>query len=216
MVGGQPQNVDLVNPSCPENMNFLAHIYLSGSNPDVLLGNFMGDQVKGRDLSRFSPGVRTGLQLHRRIDHFTDTHSLTREARKLLQPSMRKYAGVVLDVFYDHFLATSWTKHHHLPLEEFVQDAYDLIERRSEELPERTRFLFGYMKEQDWLGNYVEIDGIERALQGLSRRAVNGAQMAHSKAELLNNYDVLSNNFDVFFPLIKEECKHFLNKVSTN
>ena len=93
-------------------MNFLAHIYLSGSDPDILLGNFMADQIKGRDLSSYGHNVRNGIILHRMIDHFTDTHVVSGEARAILRPSMGKYAGVVLDVFYDHFLATKWNDHH--------------------------------------------------------------------------------------------------------
>ena len=206
MVGAKSKIADIVDLS----MNFLAHIYLSGSDDDVLLGNFMGDQVKGRDLSRFSNGIKKGILLHRRIDHFTDTHEVTAKTRKALHPSMGKYAGVVLDVFYDHFLAINWLAHHSDALEEFVLRTYDLIDQRSEELPEKTKYLFRFMKRQDWLNSYVQVDGIERALIGLSRRAKNGERMANSRAVLIDNYDDISKSFDQFFPLLKQECKDHL------
>jgi len=192
-------------------MNFLAHIYLSGNDPDVLLGNFMADNIKGRDLSRFSDGVRRGIQLHRNIDHFTDTHAISGEGRKILRGSMGKYSGVVLDVFYDHFLAVSWNTHHKVPLELFIQNSYAFIEGRKDEMPEKTIYLFQHMKQHDWLGSYAAIDGIARALTGLSRRVSHGEQMAYSRDVLIDNYDELSNNFDMFFPHLVENCHSFLN-----
>jgi len=191
-------------------MNFLAHIYLSGDDPDILLGNFMADQVKGRDLSRFEETVRNGIVLHRMIDHFTDTNAVSGKARTILRGSMGKYAGVVLDVFYDHFLATKWKDHHHTELSEYIGHVYHLLSGRTEEMPEHTQILFNYMKKNDWLGGYANIEGIERTLVGLSSRVKQGGQMAHSKVELVNNYDELSDNFDEFFPLLKEECRDFL------
>lgn len=172
----------------------------------------MADQVKGRDLSRFSKGVRTGIKLHRHIDHFTDTHSLNVDARRNIRPQMGKYAGVVLDVFQDHFLAKHWTRYHSMPLHKYVEEVYSLLTTRSAEMPERTQFLFGYMKEQDWLGNYATVQGIDRALQGLARRAVNGAQMTHAKEVLVDNYEMLETNFSTFFPAVQTECARFLRK----
>ena len=191
-------------------MNFLAHIYLSGNDPDILLGNFMADKIKGRDLSSYDRSVRNGIIMHRMIDHFTDTNDVSGEARAILRPSMGKYAGVVLDVFYDHFLATSWNDHHDVEYSVFVDKAYRSLSDRTEEMPEHTREMFHYMKKNDWLGGYVEIDGIDRALTGLSSRVKQGQQMARSRAELIKYYDELSDNFDKFFPLLKEKCHLFL------
>lgn len=192
-------------------MNFLAHIYLSGDDPDILLGNFMADQVKGRDLSRFEETVRHGIVLHRMIDHFTDTNAVSGKARAILRGSMGKYAGIVLDVFYDHFLATKWKDHHQTEYSEYVGNIYHLLSGRTEEMPEHTQVLFKYMKKNDWLGGYANIEGIERTLVGLSSRVKQGGQMAYSKVVLVNNYDELSDNFDEFFPLLKEECRAFLD-----
>ena len=208
-------NGKLLNCSGQKPMNFLAHIYLSGDHPDILLGNFMADQIKGRDLSNYSESVRIGIQLHRGIDHFTDTSEINKLCRDLIRPTMGKYAGVVLDVFYDHFLAKNWNSHHSIELNEFVSSTYDFIESRKHEMPPRTQDLFQYMQKQNWLSNYAHIEGIERALIGLSRRAKHGEQMANSKAELINNYDEINDKFDEFFPLIKDFCRDFLleNKV---
>lgn len=170
----------------------------------------MADQIKGRDLSSYGHNVRNGIILHRMIDHFTDTHGVSGEARAILRPSMGKYAGVVLDVFYDHFLATKWNDHHDVEYAVFVEKAYLSLSDRTDEMPEHTSLLFHYMKKNDWLGGYAHVDGIERALTGLASRVQQGEQMARSKAELLKYYDELSNNFDKFFPLLKDECHLFL------
>ncbi len=158
-------------------MNFLGHLYLSGDDPEVIVGNFMADAVKGRDLGRFSRGVEQGIRMHRAIDVYTDQHPLTLAGRERLRDHAGKYAGVALDVFYDHILAISWTELHPEPLAEFTQRMYALLQDHEALLPARTRGMLPYMVQGDWLGSYARIDGIGRALAGLSRRVPAGAAL---------------------------------------
>ena len=103
-------------------MNFLAHLYLSGDNEQIIVGNFIGDFVKGRNaLQTFDPTIALGIELHRAIDQFTDTHPVVRSSKDRLRPKYRHYAGVIVDIFYDHFLARKWNDYHKTPLPEFAQ-----------------------------------------------------------------------------------------------
>ena len=116
-------------------MNFLAHAYLSNDNPLLLVGNFMGDFVKGRDLhERFDPGIANGVELHRLIDSFTDSHPVVIESKKRLRESYRHYAPVIVDMFYDHFLASMWDNYSNLSLPEFVKRTYDLLKRTGRQI----------------------------------------------------------------------------------
>jgi acyl carrier protein phosphodiesterase len=92
-------------------MNFLAHLHLSGNNPNIMLGNFMGDFVKGKSYrQQYEPEIIKGIELHRSIDEFTDSHPVVTESKNRLRPTYRHYSGVIVDVFYDHFLAANWNQ----------------------------------------------------------------------------------------------------------
>lgn len=170
-------------------MNFLGHLYLSGDDPEVIVGNFMADAVKGRDLGRFTPGVQQGIRLHRAIDVFTDTHPLTLLGRERLRAHAGKYAGVAVDVFYDHILATSWPELHEETLAVFTGRMYRLLLAHEALMPERTRAMLPYMVQGDWLGSYVRIEGIGRTLSGLARRVPAGAGLLGAEAVLERHVD---------------------------
>lgn len=159
-------------------MNFLGHLLLSPDQPDVITGNFMADAVKGRDLSRFTPGIAQGIRLHRVIDSFTDTHPLTEVGRARLHPQCGKYAGVALDLFYDHVLASTWGQWHAEPLALFTQRIYTLLTAHAASMPERTQRMLPYMVHGDWLSSYAREEGLAQALAGLSRRAPGGERLA--------------------------------------
>jgi acyl carrier protein phosphodiesterase len=170
-------------------MNFLGHLYLSGDDPEVIVGNFMADAVKGRDLGRFTPGLEQGIRLHRAIDVFTDEHPLTRSGRERLREHAGKYAGVALDVFYDHILAISWAELHPEPLPLFVERMYTVLQQHAAWMPERTRGMLPYMVQGDWLGSYARVEGIGRALAGLSRRVPAGSALFGAEAVLERHLD---------------------------
>src|SRR4051812_44429809 len=109
-------------------MNFLAHLYLSGDNDYVKLGNFIGDFVKGRNLNeQFPSGIARGIRLHRAIDEFTDSHPIVKKSKDRLRPAYRHYAPVIVDVFYDHFLARNWTRYSDTALADYAEQTYDLV-----------------------------------------------------------------------------------------
>ncbi len=183
-------------------MNFLGHLYLSGHDPEVIVGNFMGDAVKGRDLSRFSPGIERGLRLHRAIDSFTDVHPVLLEGRQRVHSHAGRYASVVMDLFYDHLLAANWGRISEEPLERFAQRMYRLLNEHEARMPDRTRHMLPYMVDGDWLTSYSTLEGIGRALDGLSRRVPAGAPMRGAEHILLANLDRYTEEFNTFLPAV--------------
>ena len=181
-------------------MNFLAHLYLSGSSEQVAIGNFIGDFVKGTSFSTFPEEIRKGIRLHRQIDSFTDQHEAMREARKRLWDGYRHYGGVITDLFNDHFLASSWDSYHHHSLPEFARKMYTLMQDNSHQLPDPARNMLPYMINGNWLVSYREIEGIDRALTGLSRRTRFESHMENAAAELESDYEFFRECFRVFFP----------------
>jgi acyl carrier protein phosphodiesterase len=180
-------------------MNYLAHLYLSNNNPNLMVGNFIADHVKGSAIESFSPEIIDGIKLHRMIDDFTDHHPVVELSKARLRPHFRKYATVIVDVFYDHYLAKNWSTYHHQSLMNFADDAYKLLNDHEPILPERTKYMLSYMVPQNWLYNYREVEGIERALKGLSRRTKFESGMENSPQYLVEHYADFEREFAQFF-----------------
>lgn len=180
-------------------MNYLAHLYLSGNQSQRMIGNFIADHVKGKMIDAFPEGIRDGIYLHRQIDQFTDSHPVVVESKVRLRADFRKYAPVIVDVFYDHFLARDWEHYHHQSLEDFSEGVYSLMHNHSEILPERTRIMLDYMRRQNWLLNYRQTEGINRALTGMSRRTTFESGMENATLHLERHYKEFEIEFDEFF-----------------
>ena len=192
-------------------MNFLAHAYLSGEDEKILVGNFIGDFVKGRqDVERFEKRIAQGIALHRAIDAFTDRHPVVTRTKNRLRPKYRHYSGVVADVFYDHFLAANWKSYHALPLDDYAGNVYQLIQDHDHILPTGVRYMMKYMIQGNWLLNYAKIEGIGRALTGMSRRTSFESNMEYAVEDLKSQYQEFSNDFNEFFPDLKAYSENFL------
>jgi len=185
-------------------MNFLAHAYLSGENKKILLGNFIGDFIKGRQaLSTFESEIIKGVELHRAIDEFTDNHAIVHESKNRLRPRYRHYAGVIVDVFYDHFLATHWPSLHDKELTVFAEETYRTIETFSDVLPAEFKMMLPYMTRGNWLVSYREINGVHRALSGMASRTPYKSNMEFASEDLRNYYREFEGEFERFFPELK-------------
>ena len=148
----------------------------------------------------YSPGIAKGILLHRRIDHYTDTHPIVAETKARLRPRYRKFAPVIADMYYDHFLASEFEKYALKPLKAFTQEVYAIIQRHYDLLPLRVQHLFPYMQQQNWLLSYAQLEGITQALTGMSRRATFVSGMETAGEELQENYALYAAEFDAFFP----------------
>jgi acyl carrier protein phosphodiesterase len=192
-------------------MNFLAHLYLSGDDPKIMAGNFIADFVKGRNaLSQFEPAIVRGIELHRSIDEFTDTHAIVSESKNRLRPKYRHYSGVIVDVFYDHFLARNWNLYHHDLLPDFADKSYSIIQSFDSILPEDVKYMLPYMIKGNWLVNYSKLEGINRALSGMSRRTPYESKMEESVADLELHYSEFEKEFKAFFPELQLHCTDWL------
>ncbi len=192
-------------------MNFLAHLYLSGSNPQVQLGNFIGDFVRGKDLSeRYHPEIVKGIQLHRVIDEFTDSHPIVKQSKERLRPKYRHYAPVIVDIYYDHFLAINWHLYHPDLLPDYAEQCYAMVQRNEAILPEQVKWMMPHMVKGNWLANYARIEGIEKVLNGMARRSKFDSKMNEAGAELVQYHNEFNQEFQAFFPLLKSEADKFL------
>lgn len=187
-------------------MNFLAHLYLSKHAEELMIGNFIADAVKGKNFEGYSPGVIQGIKMHREIDAFTDAHHITRQSAARLMPRYRKYAGVIVDVFYDHFLAANWEQYHHEKLPDFAEKVYQLMDQNKLILPPKSQHLLPYMIQHNWLLNYSKIEGIQRTLSGMASRTSFVSNMQFATEELEIHYQEFDEEFKLFFD---DARKHF-------
>ena len=183
-------------------MNLLAHCYLSGEFDDVMVGNLMGDFVKGKPSQTLNEDIRFGIQLHRKIDSFTDSHPIVKESKTRLFTTYRHYSGVIVDVFYDHFLASGWAQYSSVPLIDYAKKVYHLLENKYQLLPAGMQKMFFYMQSQNWLVNYAKLDGIDKTLKGMTERARFDSGMEYAISDLKKDYQLYSNDFNEFFPLL--------------
>ena len=191
-------------------MNFLAHLLLSDGFGPVMVGNFMGDFIKGKQVEEYDPEIQKGIWLHREIDQYTDQHPTVLRTKQRLRPRFRHYSPVVSDVFYDHFLANAWEQYGDGSLASFADQAYGALRDHRQVLPERAQFVLPYMIRNNWLVGYKEIEGIRRALTGMARRASFVSGMEHAHQALLADYEDFEEEFHEFFPQLVSHCQSFL------
>jgi acyl carrier protein phosphodiesterase len=192
-------------------MNFLAHLYLSGNDPNVMVGNFIGDFVKGRHLhERFTPAVVKGIQLHRSIDAFTDSHPVVAQSKNRLRPKYRHYSPVIVDIFYDHYLAKNWNDYNPMLLPDFAEHCYSTLEQHRAMLPDEVLQMLPYMIRGNWLVGYAQQEGIHRALTGMSRRTRFDSKMDEAINDLRMGYDEFGEEFVRFFPELEAHCREVL------
>ncbi len=180
-------------------MNFLAHIYLSFEDPQIRLGNFIGDAVKGRKYKDYSDLVRKGILLHRAIDSFTDSHPTTRRSTSRLHPGYSHYSSVIVDIFYDHFLAANWESYSAIPLPEYTASFYALLEDNLEWMPPTIQRMAPHMIAGNWLLSYRELEGIEKVLKGMDRRTGHKSGMGNAIQDLQISYDAFEVEFKSLF-----------------
>lgn len=180
-------------------MNFLAHIYLSGNNEPLMVGNFIGDFVKGNQLNDFESEITRGINLHRAIDEYTDQHPVVSKSKDKLREKYRHYSGVIVDIYYDHFLAKNWSDYHETDLLTFTKQFYTAINNYNNILPKGAKYMLPYMMENNWLYNYSKVEGISRALGGMSRRTKFNSKMDEAVVDLRSHYDEFEKEFKEFF-----------------
>jgi acyl carrier protein phosphodiesterase len=191
-------------------MNFLAHQYLSFDNPQLRIGNFIADFVRGNKLKAFPISVLKGIELHRKIDSFTDNHSIVKESVAILKLRQGKYTPVILDVYYDYFLAKNWNKFSEVSLEVFAKDVYADFKESESIFPLKMERAVKSIMHQDWLTNYQYYEGIKNALQNIEQRASFDNKINKALSDLKELETELEQKFLLFFPDIIIMAKEFI------
>ena len=180
-------------------MNFLAHIYLSGEDDLLKIGNFMADSIKGKKYMKYPEQIQNGIVLHRAIDYYTDTHPVFKQSTQRLFPAYSHYSGVIADIFYDHFLAANWDEYSSIPLREYTENFYRLLRDHHEVLPTKVKTFLPYMVRDNWLLSYASIEGIQKVLKGMNNRTGRKSGMQNATDELKEHYSDFEYEFKKFF-----------------
>lgn len=193
-------------------MNFLAHLYLSGKSPEVILGNFIGDYVKGNKYERYPLNVQKGILLHRKIDSFTDSHPLVKQSAARLQSRYRKYSGVVVDLFYDHFLAANWDLYSSQSLSDYVSGVHKLFLKNYFKLPGEVKQFLPFLIKSRRLETYRHLDGIMRSLNIMAGYSSLPAETDFAMQQLTLHYQDFESEFLCFFEDLRLEVAKLLDE----
>lgn len=183
-------------------MNYLAHLFLSGENEKLMIGNFIADHIKGNKVSKYSIEIKKGIELHRQIDFYTDHHPEFIKTRERLHANQHKYAGVVADIFYDHFLAVHWRKFSNIDLSNYTTFCYGVLLKNYTLLPSRSKRILPFLMMQNWLVNYKTFDGLNRSFELMSRRTNYSSNIKNALLDLKKDYADYNKEFLLFFPEI--------------
>jgi len=186
-------------------MNFLAHLYLSKNNKNILIGNFIADAVKGNKHNQYPSEIQAGILLHREIDNYTDNHPIVRISKRRLHERYNHYDGVIIDILYDHYLAKNWQNYSEIPLDIYAANIYTFLQENIEIFPEKIQKILPYMVEYNWLVAYASKEGIERVLKGMNKRTKGISKMDLAIEDLNLYYKEFEQDFTTFF----EDLKRF-------
>ncbi len=182
-------------------MNHLAHLLLAGDDPEAKVGQVLADFVTAGDIAALAPGIQAGIRAHQRIDSFADSHPVFARARRRLKPPYRRFGGVLLDIYFDHFLARGWERYGDGgSLAGFADRSYRILNEYRDLPSARFRRVVAAMCRDNWLVGYASLAGVDRALQGLSQRFPRANPLASGGAVLRDQYAALEADFGEFFP----------------
>ncbi len=194
-------------------MNYLAHLYLSGNNKNIMIGNFIADYVKGSDYKNYSYEIQRGILLHRKIDQYADTHPIFRKSMHRLHERYRHYDGVIIDILYDHFLAKNWMNYSKVPLVKYADNVYSILQQNSDKLPKKLQTILPKIIQYNWLVGYASIEGMRMVLIGMNNRTKGVSKMDLAIDDLIENYKELENDFTSYFVELEEFSRKKMEKL---
>ncbi len=195
-------------------MNYLAHIFLSGTSPEIMLGNFMGDAVKGKQYSNFTIPIQKGILLHRQIDSFTDQHQIVKLSKQRLSSRFGHYRGVLIDIFYDHFLLKNWHIYSKEHLQVFLDNFYSILKTNHQQLPVEMQVIATRLTAKNGLMYYNTFEGLPQVFKGMEKRIKHAIPLHNGIEELKENYLDFENDFLEFFPLLINHSLVTLQKIN--
>ena len=186
-------------------MNFLGHFFLSKNDTGLILGNYIADFVKGKNYLNYPEEITRGILMHRQIDSFTDGHAMVRQGRKRIFAKYRHFAGIIIDMYYDHFLASRWSDFSNQSLQDYSSYIYSIIEDNLSLLPAQSQYMFNYMKNGNWLMRYSTTEGLEKSLRGMASRINHPSKIEQAREELIVFYQLWDFEFSTFMDDLKVE-----------
>lgn len=194
-------------------MNFLAHLKLSGKHNNIMLGNFIADHIKGNKINYLPSDVIEGIILHRKIDFYTDTHSEVIKSKKRLYNKYHKYSGIIIDIYYDHFLAKNWNKYSNISLNLFTYYSYTILLKNYTLLPKKTKEILPKLIINNWLSSYKNFSGLIKTFDLINKRTKFKIDFNNIIDDLILDYDKYEQEFNTFFPEISNYIEIELNKL---
>jgi acyl carrier protein phosphodiesterase len=191
-------------------MNYLGHLVLSGKNDEVLFGNFIADSIKGSSYLDWPKDIQNGILLHRFIDSFTDSNENYLKGKRRFYDQYPKVGGVINDIIYDYLLWQYELEYQTINLHKEITRFYNVLDTYKSKMPENLRFMYGYMKRDNWLLNYKYESGIKKALNGIGRRMKYSNNLEQSFQVVKTNLDTYNLEFKLFFEEIKVETSSFM------
>ncbi|WP_413531749.1 ACP phosphodiesterase [Empedobacter brevis] len=191
-------------------MNFVAHQYLSFGNPQLQIGNLLGEIVKGKQYLDYPTMIQKGILLHRSIDTFTDSNIIVKQSSSYFHETQHKFAPIIIDVIYDYFLIKHWTNFSGIPFEEFKTNSYQFFKNEYDSFPKKLQETIFYLLKYDWFNNYSTLEGIQKTLKGIGSRTKFENNLHEALPEIEKNYHYLENDFLSFFPQIQKHCQNFI------
>lgn len=185
-------------------MNYLAHALLSHQDPELLLGNFIADHLRGNDFSAFPEGVVKGIRMHREIDRFTDDHPLFKKSKRLFYTNFEKYSGILVDIYFDHLLASDFKSFHTEELKDFNSRIYQVYTDYRNLMPESSSRFLSYLLQNNLYQQYASLEGITRVLGHLSHRIGHQVELQASAGDFTKHQTELSRHFKAFMPELQE------------
>ncbi len=181
-------------------MNYLSHLFLAEDTEESKIGNLLGDFVKGWLNDDFTPEIIKGIKTHRKVDSFTDSHEIVKQTKKLISPGRRKYSGVLVDIFFDHFLTLKWHDYSDADFDLFIESTYKILLKYQDIYPLKGKALIPRIVQKDWLRKYGDFEGLSLVFERMSVRVKRENPLAGSEDELRENYNEIEENFNIFFP----------------
>ena len=196
-------------------MNFISHLFLSGNDQGLIVGNFIADSVKGKRYIDYNPEVQVGILLHRRIDTFTDTHEIVKKSKRIFQPNFNHFSGIIVDIIYDHFLVSQWQKFSSEELITFSERVINILESNKSTFPLHPLQFLTYIKRYNRIEGYGRIETLKSVLNGMARRSSYKIRLEEAVTELKDHYDELKTDFNNFFPLLHQYSQEETQNLNT-
>lgn len=188
-------------------MNYLAHAFFSNNEPNLLIGNFIADHLRGNDFTNYPTEIINGIYLHRKIDTFTDNHESFKASKRIFYNGYERYSGILIDIYSDHFLAKNFENYSGTPLRDFSELAYKTYSQNQHHLPKSSSNFLEYVIKNNIYNAYSSIEGIEKVLFHLSHRIKHSVMLNESINLFRENEEELKSNFDTLF---RDAIKEFL------